>query len=127
MVMMELYLIRYGQSVGNVSNMIQGSADLDLTDEGRRQAELVALRLKDVHLDVLYTSPMKRARATAEAIANGRKVEIMVADWLKEMDTGDLSGMSRDEIERRYPGFFQIPPVERNGWPGGETNTQFSG
>ena len=64
---MIIYLVRHGQSEGNKANVHQTS-DLHLSPEGVKQAEFLAKRLKDVNFDLIYSSPIERAKETAEII-----------------------------------------------------------
>jgi broad specificity phosphatase PhoE len=64
---MLLYLVRHGQSEWNKANIHQ-TPDVPLSDDGLKQAEFLAKRLKNIHFDLIYSSPIKRARQTAEII-----------------------------------------------------------
>lgn len=81
---MLLYLVRHGQSEGNKANIHQ-TAGIPLSEEGKKQAEFLAKRLKDVHFDLIYSSPILRARQTAEIInkLHGSPVEFWenLSEW----------------------------------------------
>lgn len=81
---MNLYFVRHGQSEGNVANIHQPK-DSPLTEKGLRQAEAVGERFKHGSLDIIFSSPFKRAKQTAEAIslASGKAIEFV--DVLGEM------------------------------------------
>jgi len=89
-----LYLVRHGQTEANAAGLIQGQADFDLTDLGRRQADALAAALP--HDAAVIASPLRRALLTAAPIAGDRPVTID-ARWI-EMNFGDLDGRTVDDV-----------------------------
>lgn len=81
--MKKIYLVRHGESLGNVGSFRQGP-EATLTDEGTKQAISVAGRFKDVKIDKIFSSPQMRAKLTAEAIAKELNKEIIFSDLLIE-------------------------------------------
>lgn len=125
--LLTLYLIRHGQAEGNVRRVVQGSADLPLTERGRQQATLLARRLaQEVQFDLLVTSPLQRAHATAQAIAQATGAPLHLGGWLREIDTGDMAGLSWTEAQDRHPEVFGRPVEDIEGFPGGETLVEFN-
>jgi broad specificity phosphatase PhoE len=98
-----LYLVRHGRSVWNSAGRIQGQIDIELDETGLRQAERIAERLSDEPLKAIYSSPLLRAKATAEAIAARCNLPIMLDTRLMEYDFGVVSGMTWADIEEHYP------------------------
>lgn len=100
---MRLLLIRHAESTGNRQRRLQGRADFPLTRRGRRQAEELAAALSRLPVAAVYSSPVRRALDTAEAIARrlGLKVEAQAA--LQEYDFGELSGLTWPDIRERRP------------------------
>jgi len=101
----DFVFLRHGESVGNAEERFQGQSDFPLTDRGRRQTLALAERwLKEKKkFDLVLTSPLSRAKETAELI--GSKLEIPVkADpiWL-ERNAGEVSGLTREEAQKLYP------------------------
>ncbi|MES0329378.1 MAG: histidine phosphatase family protein [Dehalococcoidales bacterium] len=94
-------LVRHGQTDG--SDRYYGRTDNDLNAAGREQAEGLRRRLASEKINAVYTSTLKRAIATAEAIATGRGLEITCCSELDEVDFGKLEGMTYEEICRQYP------------------------
>jgi broad specificity phosphatase PhoE len=96
-----IYLLRHARSLGNENGFLQGQQDVPLIDEGREQARLLAERWfeDDVHFDLILTSPLSRAKETAEIIA--RKIDCPLEDepLLMERNVGALSGapVGKDE------------------------------
>jgi probable phosphoglycerate mutase len=100
-----LLLVRHGQSEWNAAGRWQGQADPPLTELGRRQARAAARSLGRV--DAVFSSDLRRARETADVIADSIGVGPVVADpGLRERDAGEWSGLTRDEIHERYPGYL---------------------
>jgi probable phosphoglycerate mutase len=97
----DLLLMRHGQTRANLERRWQGHQDGQLTDEGRRQAELLAGNVPRVA--ALYASPLARAADTARPIAATQELEVVHDDRLKEISFGEWEGMTRAEIEERFP------------------------
>lgn len=99
-------LLRHGESVGNAENRLQGHADFPLSEAGREQARKLAARWKaeGVKFDHIITSPLARARETAQIISDALDIFNFEIDplWM-ERDMGLRSGMTLDEIRDRYP------------------------
>jgi broad specificity phosphatase PhoE len=93
-----LALVRHGETRANVERRWQGHSDWDLNELGYRQAE--ALGLHYGTWDTVFSSPLKRARQTAEYVTNA--VPIFMDD-LREMNMGIWEGMTTDEIEAQWP------------------------
>ena len=101
--MLTLILVRHGETHLNAERYLQGSgSDVGLSPLGREQAERVAQALKGEELDAVYSSPLKRALETARAIATPHGLEVKVAPDLREVDAGELEGISLDELSRNY-------------------------
>jgi probable phosphoglycerate mutase len=100
-----LLLVRHGQSTWNAESRWQGQADPPLTELGERQAEAAAERLAGSEsLASVWTSDLARARRTAEVIATRVGLVPQVDGRLRERDAGEWTGLTRHEIEERYPG-----------------------
>lgn len=93
---MKLYLVRHGQSEGNVKGTHQGE-EVPLSDEGIKQAKLLAKRLKDQEISTIYASHLLRAKNTAETISEELKLPINFMDELKERRRpSEIEGLSYD-------------------------------
>ena len=98
-------LTRHGQSEWNALGRWQGQADPPLSDLGRRQAHEAARSLEAV--DGIWASDLRRAAETAVIVVDDLGVGPVVLDAdLRERDVGEWTGLTRAEIERRYPGFL---------------------
>lgn len=104
--MARLLLIRHGQSEWNALRRWQGQSDPPLSELGRRQAAEAAARLEPV--DVVATSTLQRSQVSAEIIAEALGCDPPVpVPELIERDVREFSGLTRAEIEERYPGFLE--------------------
>jgi broad specificity phosphatase PhoE len=121
-----IYLVRHGQSDWNAANRFQGHVDRPLTDLGREQAGELARELAATALQGIYSSPLRRALDTATAVAVGHKLEVVADDGLREVDVGSWAGLTRAEVEERYPGEFRRWVAGGDGWEDGETYQQMS-
>lgn len=104
---MKLYLVRHGQSEGNVRDLWYGRNDLPLTDLGRQQAFQVGEKLKNIPLAAAYISPLQRAAETARIALLGREdiPRVMMPD-LMEQDMGDLETLSVADIRAQNPEYL---------------------
>lgn len=89
-----LYIMRHGLTDWNTAHRLQGQTDTDLNEDGIQMAKDAAVEYKDIHFDVCYCSPLKRARMTAELLLEGRDVPIIFDDRLKEMSFGIYEGFA---------------------------------
>jgi probable phosphoglycerate mutase len=110
-----IYLVRHGATERSVDGRHTGRADIPLTDEGRRQAELLGRRLAGRRFAVVLGSPLKRALETAQLAGYGDVAE--VDPDLMEWDYGAYDNLTAVEIRRERPGWT---PWE-GGFPEGET------
>ncbi|HOM06497.1 MAG TPA: histidine phosphatase family protein [Syntrophales bacterium] len=121
--MMEIVLVRHGETLWNRQRRVQGVSDLDLTQEGRRQARLVARALRDAPIEAVYSSPLRRALATAEIINETRALPVKRDPRLAEMDQGAFEGLAYEELMRCEQVFLErwIADPTAVRMPGGET------
>ena len=119
--MTTVHLARHGESDWNAAGRWQGHADRPLTELGRRQAVELAERLASARLDAVYSSDLRRARETAEPVAERHGLEVMTLASLREVDVGGWSGLSRPQVEQRFPEAFARWRSGGQGWEDGET------
>lgn len=101
--MVTIYLVRHCAAQGNVDGTYQGHIDSDITEIGRKQLELVAARLRNVPFSAIYSSPLKRARATADAINQYHHVPVTEEESLIEINVGKMEGMKWEDLPKRFP------------------------
>lgn len=95
--------IRHGETDWNVATRIQGQLDIGLNATGRWQAERLARALSDEALDMIYSSDLARAHATAQAVAQSAGVPLRTDSSLRERGFGVFEGLSFAEVEQRFP------------------------
>lgn len=100
---MKIYLVRHGQSVGNLRRLWYGSTDHPLTDLGREQARLVGEKLKNASFAVCYASPLSRAWETAQLVMAGRSQPIIPVPDLQEQHMGLLEHKTFDQVAQAEP------------------------
>jgi broad specificity phosphatase PhoE len=98
-----VYLIRHGATTLSAEDRFAGATDVELSDEGRRQAEALALRLSDDHITAVYCSPMKRTVETATIVARPQGLTPILRDGLREINHGRWESLRRSEVEARFP------------------------
>lgn len=99
---MELILIRHGETVWNRERRTQGFTDVELTETGHIQAQMLAETLTCRKLDAIYSSPLKRALKTAEIIAEPHGLEICIQPGLRELNQGDVEGLTFQDLRTKY-------------------------
>jgi broad specificity phosphatase PhoE len=119
---MRLILVRHGETLWNREKKIQGASDIELDEVGVKQAQRLALALRDEKIDAIYASPLKRAYETARIIGQFHGGAIHVEDGLVEMNQGDFEGLQYHELMERHrhflkqwiadPGLVKIPNGE---------------
>ncbi len=90
--MKSVYLLRHAQSEYNEKGIFQGRLDSDLTPLGFVQARLTALELEDKGIEVIYSSPQRRAYKTALTVGDVLGLEVIVDERIREMSFGEYEG-----------------------------------
>ena len=122
---MKMYIIRHGQTPWNARKCLQGRSDVDLNENGIYLAELTGKALRDVPFAMAFTSPLIRAKHTAQCILAGREVPIIEDERLIEISFGIYEGCCYAEENRQVPqqwieNFFHAPQ-DYVAAPGGES------
>lgn len=110
---MEIYIVRHGQTLWNQGKRLQGSTDIELNDNGRDLAIKTGIALKNTRIDVIYSSPLKRAYETASLIRGDRDIDIITDERIRELSFGHFEGQNFSELIKdegltfRY--FFKQP------------------
>ena len=124
---MRLILVRHGATPWNEARRVQGGrSDIGLGETGQAQAERLARALAEENLHAVYSSPLKRALATARAIACPHGLEVRSLPSLREIDAGQAEGLPVDRLKEDFAPFWK-EWREGNGsvtWPGGESVEQ---
>ena len=100
---LRLFVIRHGETAWTRERRYSGSRDIPLSPEGQVQAGAAARALVSASPVAIYSSPLERARSTAEAIAKPHRLEIRIDAAFREMGFGAWEGLTRDEVSARFP------------------------
>jgi probable phosphoglycerate mutase len=98
-----VFLIRHGATVLSAEDRFAGSTDVELSDEGRRQAGRLAVRLQEEPIAAVYASTMGRTIETARILAEPHGLEVRQREGLREISHGHWEQMTRDEVEQKFP------------------------
>ncbi len=91
---MNVYLVRHGESEGNKKQIHQGE-NIPLSEQGKKQAKLIAERLEETNIDIIYSSPYLRAKQTAEIIADRLDIPVEYWEELREKkNPSELEGLN---------------------------------
>lgn len=99
---MDIILVRHGQTDWNVKDLLQGQTDVELNETGKIQAKETAEKLKNIKIDEIYVSPLKRTINTAEEINKNRNLELKIEPRLIERGFGEYEGKSKVEFKKYW-------------------------
>ena len=102
-----LYVVRHGQTESSARKAYSGRSDVALTQIGREQARHAGERLAGAQIDAVLSSPLSRARDTAEAIAGATGAPLTVEERLTEIDYGEFEGLDRAQALEAFGPAFQ--------------------
>ncbi len=107
--MVKVILVRHGETDWNEVRRIQGgNSNTLLNERGRKQAESLALRLKQEKIQAIYSSPLQRSLDTAKAIAYYHRLEVGIEPSLREIEAGQLEGVPVSELSTRLDEFLTM-------------------
>ena len=120
--------MRHGDTELNSAERYWGHSDVRLSAAGLRQAEMLRERLAAERIDIIYSSDLRRASVTAETIAARHQLPVIICAELREINFGQLEGLTFEEISQLYPEVAKLwaersPELE---YPGGESLDEFS-
>ena len=107
--MTRIYLIRHCEAAGNQRRTFQGHTDNDITELGKKQLEFLSERFKNIEIDKMYSSPLKRAVKTAEAAAKGKRLGITKLYGLIELNGGVVE-------DKPFKETFEANPDLADAW-----------
>lgn len=122
---MKLFLIRHGETTGDVEDKYGGSYDDHLTDLGKEQLAVTAKNLVGKDIEVILTSPLIRAKESAEIISSKIECPVEIVDGLEERSYGVLSGLTKAEALEKYPEVVEAHKDPLNTDPEGESHDDF--
>lgn len=121
---MIFYIARHGVTEWNKVKRMQGQTDIPLAEEGRELARQCCKNMKDLQVDLVISSPLSRAYETAKLMTEGRDIEILTDDRLKEICFGDWEGeeiLTSKVLPPDYRETFYEHPLDSIQPPNGET------
>jgi len=120
--MTKVFLVRHGRTIWNKEQVFRGTRDVPLDGVGQQEAQLVGERLKDEEITAVYSSPLSRARETAETIARFHNVAVQTLPGLNDLHFGEWEGMHHQEVKGKYPDLYQRWQKDPHKviFPGGE-------
>ena len=111
---MRIYLIRHGETDWNKELRLQGREDIPLNECGKEQAKACGAVLKGIKADVIVSSPLQRAKDTADIIREQMQMKDICVDYdIIEREFGEASGITYQEKMEKY-GHGPIPGFESN-------------
>lgn len=123
---MKIYLIRHGQTTGDVEDRYGGAYDDDLSEKGITQSETLAQDLVNSGIQIIFSSPMKRAQQTAKILSNKLNCQILTIDDLRERNkNGILTGMTKSEALLKYPELVEKLKDYKSQIEGAESQDDF--
>ena len=103
----QIIFLRHGQAKNNTERVLAGRTEgIPLTDTGIKQVEHTAQLLEDMNISAIYSSPIQRAKHTAEIVGNHNSIDVTIDDRLIELDMGKFTGMPYDEIINSHGNVF---------------------
>lgn len=102
-----VYLVRHGATQLTAENRFSGAVGVDLSEEGRGQVGRLAQRLAGDRIAAVYTSPLSRTVETADILARPHGLAPIREDGLREIGHGRWEGLTRREVEERFPGEYE--------------------
>ena len=121
--MLDLWMVRHGQTDFSRENRFCGSIDPPLSDVGRRMAEALGEARGGEPWTAIYCSPSTRARQTAAPLAKRAKLEPTIDEGLREISYGEWEGMKHEEAKAKFPDVYAYwaQDTASRATPGGET------
>lgn len=105
--MTRIYLVRHGTTEWNQEEIFRGRVDIRLNETGRTEAQALANYFRSISLQAIYSSPLSRALETAQAVAEGRGLEITLDPAFIDIDFGEWHGLPLKEVKEKFPGLYQ--------------------
>ncbi len=125
---MKIFLIRHGKSRSDIEDRYGGDFDDHLTAKGKKQSEMLAMRLEGKGIEKIFSSPRFRAKETAEILGKKLGIEMEIVNNLRERNFyGVLTGMKKEEAKKKYPMLVEKLSSYKNTIKGAEPYNDFKG
>jgi broad specificity phosphatase PhoE len=124
--MSRFILVRHGQTAWNKEQRFRGLKDVPLSEQGLKEAEMVADALAREKVDRIYASPLSRAVQTLTPLAARLHLSVLPLDNVIDMNFGEWEGLAVEEAKQKYPDLFKLwtDSPEQITFPGGESLAQ---
>jgi alpha-ribazole phosphatase len=121
--MKNIYFVRHGETKSNIESRYCGWTDVPLNEAGLEQARGLLKKLRGIDLDIIYSSPLQRAKKTAEIANEAFHIDIQYDDRLKERNFGVFEDLSHSEIILKYSDLYNSLDKDWEGYviPEGES------
>jgi broad specificity phosphatase PhoE len=123
---MKIYLIRHGETTGDIEDRYGGSYDDHLTNKGQEQLRLTANNLVGKEIEKIFSSPLIRAQESSEIISQRIGAPIEYIGGLQERHYGILTGLTKEEAQAKYPEIVELHKDPQNTDPEGEGYEEFN-
>jgi broad specificity phosphatase PhoE len=98
-----VFMVRHGATVLSAEDRFAGASDIELSEEGREQAQCLAERLRHAKIAAVYASPMGRTVETARILAAPHNLKVQTTDGFREISHGHWEEMTRRDVEEQFP------------------------
>lgn len=116
-----IYFVRHGETDNNLEGIIQGQLDIPLNENGIQQAIEIKNKLKDLDIDIIFSSPLLRAKQTTEIINDSLNANVIYDERLKEFFAGNMQGTKIKDWSEKEKEQFKLYPENY----GAESNLEF--
>lgn len=122
---MKIFLVRHGETTGDLEDRYGGNYDDHLTPHGKTQLQETANRLADKNIEIIFTSNLIRAKESAEIIQTQVSCDVEIIDGIQERNYGVLAGLTKVEAKELYPEVVVAHKNPENTDPEGESFINF--
>lgn len=121
--MTTVYLVRHAEAQGNKDKVFQGRTDCNLTEKGYVQLDALSERFKEIKIDKLYSSPLKRTIETAKAVNKYHNLPVIIKNEIIEINGGGFEGQQWDKVSELFPEAYRLWANEHHNFKidGGES------
>ncbi len=103
----QIIFLRHGQAKNNTERILAGRTEgIPLTDTGIKQSEHTAQLIEEMNISTIYSSPIERAKHTAEIVGKHNSIDVRIDERLIELDMGKFTGMPYDQIFKSHGNVF---------------------
>lgn len=105
--MINIYLVRHGQTDYNKNGILQGTTDVDLNELGFKQADQIGMRLRSKGVNIIFASQLKRVAQTASSISKYTNANISTRDELREINMGEWEFLNVEQVKVKHANYYE--------------------